>query len=228
MSAVAIERPTLETGDNLTRDEFIRIWEQLPGIKRAELIGGIVYMPSPLSIGHGDMDVAVTTWMGVYKAMTPGCAAGSNTTSYILEDCPQPDVNMRIVPECGGKSYVEDTYLAGSPELLTEICLSTGSMDLHQKRDLYEDAGVQEYLVVVVKKKQIRWHRLVRGKYKQIAPDADGIYRSRVFPGLWLDSMALFKDDMVQVLATLQKGLATDEHRHFVAELARRKRKTKS
>jgi len=220
--------PTLANGDNLTRDEFIRIWEQLPGIKRAELIGGIVYMPSPLSLDHGDQDFDVTTWLGVYKAATPGCLGGTNTTSYILDDCPQPDVNLRIAPECGGRSYIEDKYIAGSPEMLTEICLSSESIDLHQKRDLYEEAKVQEYLVVIVKKKQIRWHRLVRGKYRLMAPDIDGIFRSHVFPGLWLDSTALFDGDMAKVLATLQKGIASDEHQHFVAELARRTRKSKS
>ena len=84
--------------------------------------------------------------------------------------------------------------------------------------------GIQEYLVVLVKKQQIRWHRLVKGKYKLIAADAAGVYRSRVFPGLWLDSKALFKDDMAQVLAKLQEGIASPEHHRFVAELASRNR----
>jgi Putative restriction endonuclease len=218
---------SLEAGENLTRDEFIRIWEQLPGIKRAELIGGVVYMPSPTSLDHGGMDFDAATFMGVYKAMTPGCAGASNATTYMLDDCPQPDVNLRIVPECGGKSWVKKKYLHGSPELLTEVCNTTGSIDLHQKLDLYEEARVQEYLVIVVKKKQIRWHRLVKGKYKLLAPDAEGVYRSRVFPGLWLDSKALFNGDMAKVLATLQEGIASDEHQQFVEELAKRKRAAK-
>jgi hypothetical protein len=147
--------PMLVNGDNLTRDEFIRRWEQMPGIKRAELIGGIVYMPSPLSTDHGETDFDVTGWLCFYKAMTPGCIGGSNVTSYILDDCPQPDVNLRIAPECGGRSYVEDKYLADSPEMLTEVCLSSESIDLNQKLELYEEAKVQEYLVVIVKKKEI-------------------------------------------------------------------------
>ena len=216
--------PTLDNGDNLTRTEFIRIWEQLPHIKRAELIGGIVYMPSPTSTDHGDMDINIASFMGFYKAMTPGVTGGSNTTTYLLDDCAQPDVNLRIIPEYGGRSFVEDKYLAGSPEMLTEVCNTTEAIDLHQKLELYEQAGIQEYLVVVVKRKQIHWHRLVKGKYRLIAADAQGIFRSRVFPGLWLDSHALFRGDGVQVFATLQQGIASDEHQKFVAELAKRKR----
>jgi len=89
---------------------------------------------------------------------------------------------------------------------------------------LYEKAGVQEYLVLLLKKQEIRWHRLVRGKYKR-CPDTHGIWRSRVFPGLWLDSEAFFANSMAKVLATLQEGIASDEHQRFVAELAKRKRK---
>src|SRR5690349_15537382 len=40
--------PTLEPGDTLTRDEFERRYERMRGVKKAELIEGIVYMPSPL------------------------------------------------------------------------------------------------------------------------------------------------------------------------------------
>lgn len=224
MATVAIETPTLETGDNLTRDEFLRIWEQLPHIKFAELIGGVVYMPAALGTDHGGDDFNITTWLGVYQAATPGCAGGSNETCIILGNCPQPDVNLRIVSEFGGESWIEEKRIHGSPEMLVEVCDTTQSMDLHQKNQMYEEARVPEYLVVVVKKKQIRWQRLVKGKYQRIQPDSNGIYRSRVFPGLWLDSKALFNNDLAKVLATLQKGIDSDEHQRFVAELAKRKR----
>lgn len=214
---------SLETGDHLTRDEFLRIWDQLPDIKFAELIGGIVYMTSPLKKPHGKADHRIATWLGVYEASTPGCEGGSNTTALIGKDCPQPDNYLAILPECGGASWGEE-YVEGAPELLAEISHSSASIDLHEKFDLYQEAGVQEYLVALLSKREIRWHRLVRGKYKLITPDPDSVYRSVVFPGLWLDSKALFKNDMAKVLATLQKGLASDEHQRFVEDLAKRKK----
>ncbi len=226
MATDILAEPSLSTGDYLTRDEFLRIWEQLPDIKRAELIGGIVYVPSPQRKEHGTMDFRVSSWLGYYFAYTPGCEGGSNTTSLIGKDCPQPDGYLAILPECGGASWGEK-YVEGSPELFAEVSFSSVSIDLHEKLDLYEEAKVQEYLVVLVKKREIRWHRLIRGKYNRLAPDTDGVFRSHVFPGLWLDSDALFKNDLARVLATLNDGIASDEHQKFVQELAKRKKKSK-
>jgi hypothetical protein len=171
------------------------------------------------------MENNVGSWIGYYRAMTPGCASGNNASALLLDDsCPQPDVNLRIIPEFGGMSRVRRKLIAGPAELLSEVSASSASMDLHQKLELYQEAGVLEYLVVVLKTKQIRWHRLVKGKYRLMAPDSEGVYRSRIFPGLWLDSKALFANDMAHVLAVLQEGIASDEHQRFVEELAKRKR----
>ena len=224
MATTARERPTLETGDNLTREEFLRIWEQLPHIKRAELIGGIVYMPAALGTDHGGDSFNLTTWLGVYKAMTPGCTGGCDVPCILLKDCPQPDINLRISTEFGGRSRIERHRIYGTPELLVEVCNTTESMDLHQKFELYKKARVPEYLVVVVKKKQIRWHRLVGSDYKLMIADAGNVYRSHAFRGLWLDGKALFRDNLTKVLAVLQKGIDADEHQQFIAKLAAQKR----
>ncbi len=223
--ATATERrvPPLVAGDKLTREEFLRRWEAHPEIKLAELIGGLVFMPSPVSVDHGETDMAVGTWLGVYKAATPGTAAGHNTTSFLLDDVPQPDVYLRILPEFGGKSWVEDKYLHGIPELLTEVSRSSASYDLHLKLDLYEAAKIPEYLVVLLYEQEIRWHVLVGDRYEQMPPDADGLWRSRVFPGLWLDGKSLLSGDLGQVLARLQEGLQSPEHQRFVVELPARK-----
>ena len=221
MATIAEERVApLRAGDQLTRDEFLRRWEADPSIKLAELIGGTVYMPSPVSVEHGDTDGDVGTWLGVYKAFTPGTASGRNTTSFMLDDTPQPDLNLRLLPEYGGASCVEEKYLHGVPELLAEVCVSTASYDLHQKYRLYQSAGIPEYLAVVVFEQEIRWHVLVDGRYQLLAPDADGLHRSRIFPGLWLDGPALLSGNLRQVLERLQEGLRSPEYQQFVAQLA--------
>ncbi len=131
MSTTVEQRiPPLVAGDKLTRAEFLRRWEADPEIKNAELIGGIVYMASPVSAEHGDTEFDVGTWLGTYKAASPGTSAGHNTTSFILDDTPQPDLHLRIRPEYGGSSWVERRYLQGVPEFLTEICGSSVSYDL--------------------------------------------------------------------------------------------------
>src|SRR5438445_5843231 len=100
MMATAVEEriPPLAAGDKLTREEFLRRWEAHPEIKNAELIGGMVFMSSPVSVEHGDADGDVGTWLGTFKAATPGTASGRNTTSFLLDDTAQPDLNLRILP----------------------------------------------------------------------------------------------------------------------------------
>ncbi len=181
-------------------------------------------MSSPLSVEHADMENNLSIWAGTYRIATPGCASGNNATNLLLGDCPQPDVNLRIIPEFGGKSRIRKKLLFGPAEMLVEVSSSSASMDLHQKFDLYEEAGVSEYLVVIVNRKELRWFRLANKKFKPIEPEAGGVYRSVVFPGHWHDSKALFKDNMAKVLATLQQGIDSDEHQRFIAKLAARKK----
>jgi Uma2 family endonuclease len=225
MATVGYKVPELVAGDFLSRDEFLRRWEAMPQVKRAELIRGVVYMPSPLSREHGTTDQDVTTWVGVYKAATPGCEGMTNATWLMgEEESPQPDTSLRILPEYGGQSRTEGRYAAGAPEFLAEVCVSSTAYDLHQKLEVYQEAGVREYLAVLMREREVRWHRLAGGRFEVVPAPAGGVYRSAVFPGLWLDAPALLRGDLARVLAVLNEGLGSPEHRQFVEELARRRR----
>ena len=94
-----------------------------------------------------------------------------------------------------------------------EVCLTSASYDLHEKLDLSRRAGVKEYLALLVHDQEVRWHRLAGKNYKLMPEPRDGVYRSDVFPGLWLDASAI---------ETLVRGLHTPEHDAFVKELASR------
>ena len=213
----------LIAGDRLTREEFLRRWEAMPGLKRAELIGGVVYMSSPLQRKHSVMEHSLSGWLSVYEAATPGCEGANNATWLMLEDAPQPDTDLRVLPEYGGQSGMKGPYSQGAPEFLAEVCLSSTSYDLHQKLELYRAAGVKEYLAVLLNSNEVRWHRLVANDYQVLPTDADGVIRSRVFPGLWLQVDALLADDMPKLLETLQRGLQSPEHAEFVELLKRRR-----
>ncbi len=201
MASILKTIPKLRMGDKLTLEQFLEYWEDSPEIKRAELIGGIVYMPSPVGERHGSMEVKVAAWLAVYMAHTPGCSVGNNTTTIMDENSPQPDVHLQILPEFGGKTSVAKGLLQEAPELIAEVCVSSTSYDLHQKLEVYQKAGVNEYLAVLMKEQEIRWHRLVDGRYQLIPADGEGIWRSQVFRGLWLDGKALLEDNLAGVLA---------------------------
>ena len=83
--------------------------------------------------------------------------------------------------------------------------------------------GVREYVAILMREQEIRWHRLESGTYKLHRPTPKGVYRSRAFPGLWLDGHALWKYDLAGLLQTLERGLRSAEHGEFVKQLAARK-----
>ncbi|MBI4907992.1 MAG: Uma2 family endonuclease [Acidobacteria bacterium] len=222
MSTVApILPPPLREGDRLSREEFLRRWEAMPDLKHAELLDGVVYMPSPVGYPHNATHLLLSGWLFNYIAATDGCNAGSEGTWLMgPADVPQPDLTMRLLPDRGGRSTIVKDLLSGVPELVVEVSHSSASRDLGVKSDLYLRYGVREYLVVVTKKQDIVWREVVKGRYRRIQPGEDGIFRSRVFPGLWLDAAALWKEDTKGLIATLNQGLASDEHAEFIRRLA--------
>ncbi len=213
--------PPLESGDKLTRAEFERRYNRMPKLKKAELIEGVVYIPSKVRFrSHGKPHALIMTWLGVYKAATPGVGFADNSTVRLDADNePQPDALLRI--ENGGQSRIsKDDYVEGAPELIVEIAASTASYDLHEKLKVYRRNQVQEYLVWRVYDNAFDWFKLEEGSYIQLEGDAQGIIRSQVFPGLWLDKSALLSGNLAQVLEVLQQGLNTVEHQDFVNKIS--------
>ncbi|HTD79261.1 MAG TPA: Uma2 family endonuclease, partial [Chloroflexota bacterium] len=120
----------------------------------------------------------------------------------------------------GGQARISpDDYIDGSPEWVGEVSTSSVSFDLHLKLHVYRRNGVREYVVWRVRDQEVDWFVLHGGEFQRLAPDADGILRSRVFPGLWLDAAALVRGDMACVLAVVQAGIASPEHAAFVQRL---------
>jgi len=185
------------------------------------LIEGIVYMASPVRAKqHGKPHARIMGWIVAYEAATPGVEVLDNTTVRLdLDNEPQPDALLRI--ETGGQSRIsEDDYIEGAPELIVEIAASTASYDLHQKFNVYRRNGVQEYLVWRVYDCQFDWFKLNEGEYIQLEPNRDNIICSQIFPGLWLDKVALLAGNLAKVLAVLQAGLSTGEHQEFVKRMS--------
>src|SRR6266704_2738123 len=116
--------PPLENGDRLTRDEFERRYEATPRRNKAELIEGVVHMPSPVRLrNHGGPHADMIAWLGHYRAFTVAVLVGDNSTVRLdMDNEPQPDAVMLIEPEFGGQAEIsEDDYLEGAPELAGEV-----------------------------------------------------------------------------------------------------------
>ena len=218
--------PALESGDLLTRVEFERRYHLHPEIKKAELIEGEVYVASPVHVKkHGDPHFNLITWIGVYSASIPGVIGSDNATVRLdLENEPQPDILLRLLPEFGGKSYItEDDYLEGAPELIVEVAASSASYDMNKKKRMYARNGVREYVVAQAYEQRVDWFVLRADGYEALLPDANGVMHSEVFPGLWLPIDAVWQGDLRKMLAVLQEGLASAEHAAFIKILEQKR-----
>jgi Uma2 family endonuclease len=211
----------LVEGQRLDQPTFHARYEAMPPTTRAELIGGVVSMPSPASYDHGRPLIPLAAWLDRYAEFTPGVDPLDNTTVILnWRNEPQPDLMLRILPEHGGRTRNEGGYVVGVPELVIEVARASRYVDLGPKLDEYERAGVLEYVVRSVDPEEILWHVLERERFVVVAPGADGLYCSRAFPGLWLDPSALLRGDRAAVRAALDRGVQSPEHAAFVARLA--------
>jgi Uma2 family endonuclease len=210
----------LEPGDRLTRPEFERRYEAMPHLKKAELIEGVVYVPLRVRHeGHGRQHSALNYWLSVYSTSTPGAEVSDNATVRLdLDNEPQPDLLLRIAS--GGQSRVDsDGFITGAPELIAEIASSSAAYDLHQELTVYRRHSVREYIVWRVLENAIDWFVLRDGRYEPSYTDEASVVRSEVFPGLWLDAVAMIRSDMATVLKVLGEGLGSTEHETLVVNL---------
>lgn len=185
--------PPLRNGDRLTQAEFLRRSQAMPDLHHAELIEGRGFMPSPVSAAsHGELHFDFIGFLFVYRAMTPGVVGGDNSTLNLdLDNAPQPDGYLRILEQSGGQTRMVDGFLVGALELIVEVAASSVSYDLHDKLNAYRRNGVREYLVWRTEDRAIDWFALVNGRFELLPAGEDGIIRSTVLPGLWLDSAAV-------------------------------------
>src|ERR1700680_1524237 len=102
MSAISIppRRPAepvqLHSGDRMNRQQFHRLYELSAKKFKAELIGGIVYVASPLRRLHSNEHLHLGMLFSAYELNTPGVEAGDNATVILGDESePQPDLYLR-------------------------------------------------------------------------------------------------------------------------------------
>ena len=204
----------LPDGARMKRAEFHRLYERAPAGFRAELIEGVVFVRrrSPVSVGnlHATVQQWLAQWFGEYTKRTPRVKALVTPTVLLDKDAePEPDgVLMRRRPGEEPGSLDIPRYVDRPPELAAEVSVSTLATDLGGKFRDYHAAGVAEYVVFDVRGRRVRWFaRDADGLFVDLAPDADGLLKSREFPGLWLDVAAFYAEDAAAVEAAVVKGV---------------------
>lgn len=214
--------PPLESGDRLTRQEFMRRYEAAPESQKAELIEGTVYMAAAVRVPHHGRPHG---WLGnvisTYAMQTGIDFADNSTVELDEENVPQPDYFMFLPAGLGGRAAINaEGYLEGPPDLVAEVAASSVSIDLHGKFRTYERSQVREYFVWRVLDEALDWFVLTGKKLVPRAADEAGVIRSEAFPGLWINVPALVALDAQRLWETLDRGLETPEYKSFAARVA--------
>jgi Uma2 family endonuclease len=196
---------SLESGDRLTRAEFHRRYCARPDIKKAELVNGVVYVPSPVRfLHHGRPHGLVMLWLGTYCLRDSELLLADNTTVFLDDRSEvQPDAFIWR-QEPGGPRLTKDGYVEGAPPLVVEVAASSASYDLHDKLEAYRRNGVREYVVWRVLDGAVDWFRLRDGAYVRLEPDAEGVIESEEYPGLRLHIPSLLAGDRANVVSWLR------------------------
>lgn len=196
--------PPLQHGDVLARGEFLRRYAAMPGLKKAELIEGIVYMASPVRADlHGIPHVDLATLLRVYATKHPGLLVADNATVR-LDTLNEPQPDLLLIRENGQARVDADGYISGAPEFIAEIAASSASYDLHQKKRTYLRAGVLEYLVWLADENRLIWWRLKDDEFIEIEANENSLLESAAFPGLVIDAAALTSGDLAAALTKLR------------------------
>lgn len=195
----------LENGDQLHATEFLRRYEAMGDVKKAELIEGEVHMPSPVRADHhAEPDGIIHGWLFNYAILNDLKLYPNATLLLDADNTYQPDAILCSKPRKGGRVWLNAKgYLCGSPEFVCEIAASSASIDLRDKLRVYRRHGVSEYLVWRTAEQDLDWFVLENEEYIPLVPGKDKKLRSRVFRGLVLDVPALLKMDGAKVLRSL-------------------------
>ena len=121
MTVPTTQRPSLHSGDRLTRAEFHRRYRCWPEDKKAELVEGVVYVASPVSAAHAKSHADIVLWLGTYRSRHPDITLHDNVTVFLDPDNEvQPDACLwREAP--GDPRLNDDGYVEGAPQLVVEV-----------------------------------------------------------------------------------------------------------
>jgi Uma2 family endonuclease len=183
----------VEVVERMTAEEFFR---GAPEDRKAELIDGVMIMPSPPFDPHERLQNFLLTLLRVYvEELELGEVRGSRTPVELgIDQVPEPDVLFVAKQRA---HIIQNKGILGAPDLVIEI-LSAGTAhrDRGRKFRAYERAGVGElWLIDPYGPTGTKFYHLRNGRFSLVRPDKNGILRSAVVSGFWINVNWLWPDE---------------------------------
>ncbi|MFN4219137.1 MAG: Uma2 family endonuclease [Candidatus Bipolaricaulia bacterium] len=173
----------------------------------AEWVDGEVVMVSPASLPHQEIKRLLVAILQAYveqRDLGEVLDAPFQMRLVELQRGREPDV-LFIAKE--HLDRLKETYLDGPADVVIEIVSpESGPRDRGEKYYEYEAAGVREYWLIDPDRQHAEFYLLNRqNRYELISPDAQGIYRSDVIAGFWLNVNWLWQRPLPRILTVLKE-----------------------
>ena len=171
----------------------------------------------------------MTTCLNHYRLSTPGLYVCVRPQVQFCEDVlVEPSligqVNSGKNKQChtGDEGGAYDRFF-GPPNFVFDV-FKKGDDEIYQdRRCLFEEHGVIEYVAWFSSKRLPIWNRLIEGKYEEIEKDAEDLIKSSSLPGLWFPISALAHTNMFVILAKISQGISRREHHEFMKTVWKKK-----
>ena len=169
----------------------------------AEWVDGEISMASPASKVHQDIAGLLHSVLRAFIEQHNLGLVLSAPFQMKLEHGREPDL-LFIAAEHLGR--LKQTYLDGPADLVVEIVApESAARDRGDKYYEYEAGGVPEYWLIDPQRQRAEFYCLQDDLYRLVQPDAEGVYRSAVVPGLWLRVAWLWQEPLPPVLDVLRE-----------------------
>jgi Uma2 family endonuclease len=187
----------------ITYEQFL---QELDEQVHAEWVDGEVVLMSPIGAEHQEIGRFLLIIVSLFvEARRAGVIRYEPFQMKTGPDLPgrAPDI---LFVATANQSRLKKTYLDGPADLVVEIVSpDSASRDRGEKYYEYEKGGVREYWLIDPQRRQAEFYHLDEGGIYRLAPIADGIYRSDVLNGLWLQVAWLWQDPLPPVLQVLKE-----------------------
>ena len=193
----------------------------MPDSLKAELIEGTVYLMSPpVSNEHSEPHFDLIFWLGLYCFASVGVAGADNgilrstwTMSRSLMHFFESSLNLADSRARAPTTTLRDARTGCGNR--REQCKLRPS----RKTERLSPQRSSRIRCLACVRQGNRLVHFCDGTYEHLEPGADGVLRSRVFPGLALDATAFLNGDMARVNTVMQESLKSPEHAAFVERL---------
>ena len=171
----------------------------------AEWVDGEVIITSPASLQHQTINGFLSQVMGIYVEQHDlGKIILAPFQMKLETSGREPDLLFVASDQL---DRLRRTYLEGPASLVVEIVSpESAGRDRGEKFYEYERAGIPEYWLLDPQTRRAEFYQIgAEGQYHLIAPDAEGIYRSSILSGFWLQVEWLWQQPLPRVLDVLRE-----------------------